>query len=228
MACYKMWIRPGSYFIFPQLYHTLHIHSSIGHNTNEAYCQSTAIQQTIHPCHLPKFTEVYNPPEIQCNFHQSIIDSWNTYPLESTTPIAVYTDGSLKTEEQPTTLTPHSPPKTVSSAVVFYEKITHPTPWQNRKVVAIQLRLPPNTNSTNYTAEVLAATIATALPGTKETHIYTDALGLISSLTKTTKLNTLSLLENQGLIVVVLVMSSVTYLTLSIMLVMDMVYLFSS
>ena len=35
----------------------------------------------------------------------------------------------------------------------------------------IQLRLPPNTNSTNYTAEVLAATIATALPGSKETLI---------------------------------------------------------
>ena len=34
------------------------------------------------------------------------------------------------------------------------------------------------------------------------------------------------LLENQGLVVVVLVMSSVTYLTLSIMLVMDMVYIY--
>ena len=54
------------------------------------------IQQSIHPCHLPKFTEVYAPPQIQCDFHQSIIDSWNTYPLESTTPIAVYTDGSQK------------------------------------------------------------------------------------------------------------------------------------
>ena len=179
---------------------TRYIHSSIGYNPTEAYCQSTAIQQKIHPCQLPKFTEVYAPPQIKCDFHQSIIDSWNTYPLESTTPIAVYTDGSLKTEEQPTTLAPHSPPRTVSSAVVFYEKTTHPTPWQNRNVVAIQLRLPPNTNSTNYTAEVLAATIATALPGSKETHIYTDALGLISSLTKTTKLNTLSPLHSPPLL----------------------------
>ena len=155
---------------------------------------------TFLSCHLPKFTEVYAPPQIQCDFHQSIIDSWNTYPLESTAPIAVYTDGSLKTEEPPTTLTPHSPPKTVSSAIVFYERTTQPTPWHNRNVVAIKLRLPQNTNSTNYTAEVLAATIATALPGSKETHIYTDALGLISSLTKTAKLNTLSPLHSPPLL----------------------------
>ena len=142
--------------LYPSTYCTTrYIHSSIGYNTTEAYCQSIAIQQSIHPCHLPKFTEVYAPPRIQCDFHQSIIDSWNTYPLESTTPIAVYTDGSLKTDKQPTTLTPHSPPKTVSSAVVLYERTIHPTPWQNRNVVAIQLRLPPNTNSTNYTAEVV-------------------------------------------------------------------------
>ena len=68
---------------------TRYIHSSIGYNTTEAYCQSTTIQQSIHQYHLPKFTEVYTPPQIQCDFHQSIIDSWNTYPLESTTPIAV-------------------------------------------------------------------------------------------------------------------------------------------
>ena len=179
---------------------TRYIHSSIGYNTNEAYCQSHAIQQKIHPCHLPKFTEVYAPPEINCNFHPTIIESWNTYPLESTAPIAVYTDGSLIPEEQQTTLTSHTPPTKVTSAVVFYEKTTQSTSWCNRKVIAIQIRLPTNTNSTNYTAEVLAATVATSLPGLKETHIYTDALGLISSLTKTTKLNTLSPLSSPPLL----------------------------
>ena len=112
----------------------------------------------------------------------------------------MYTDGSLIPAEESPTLTPHSPPKTVTSAVVFYEKTNHPTQWHNRKVIALQIRLPTNTNSTNYTAEVLAATVATALPGQRETHIYTDALGLISSLAKTTKLNTLSTLHSPPLI----------------------------
>ena len=44
----------------------------------------------------------------------------------------------------------------------------------------------------NDTAEVPGATVATLLPGKRETHFYTDAIGAITSLVKTSKLHSLS------------------------------------
>ena len=95
-------------------------------------------------------------------------------------------DGSLIPTEESPTLAPHSPPKTVTSAVVFYEKTTHPTQWHNRKVIALQIRLPTNTTSTNYTADVTVlggecgASVGDSSVGIRLPSVYT-AIGVVES-----------------------------------------------
>ena len=178
----------SSHIIHPSIILTTrYIHSSIGYNNHQAYCKGTALQQRFLPCYLPEFHEIYAPPTINCQFHPAIIDSWNTYSNDSTMEIPVYTDGSLTPESPQLDISSPIPPKRVASAVVFFEKTHNKTKWHERNVISIQIIFPKSTHSTNYTAEVLVAAVASALPGEKQTHIYTDALGLITSLSKSNK-----------------------------------------
>ena len=85
----------------------------------------------------------------------------------------------------------------IHSAIIFYNKQTAHLPWPLRKAIGIRIRFPITTSSNNYTAETLGASIASALPGKINTHIYTDALGLVTSFYKTltTNQNTVSVLQ---------------------------------
>ena len=82
----------------------------------------------------------------------------------------------------------HQPTNTaakIHSSIIFYNKNTANLPWPQRTVTGIRIQFPLTTSSSNYTAEILGASIASALPGKINTHIYTDALGLVNSFYKT-------------------------------------------
>ena len=163
---------------------TRYIRSGIGYTTTNQVCTAIPLNQLIVPRHVPTFHDLYAPPTIKCNLHPTICMEWRSHST-STSPVPVYTDGSLT--QQPPQLT-HQPINTVTqihSAIVFYNKQTAHLPWPQRCAIGIRIKFPISTSSSNYTAEVLGASIASALPGNINTHIYTDALGLVNSFYKT-------------------------------------------
>ena len=159
---------------------TRYIRSGIGYNPSNQFCTAIPLNQLIVARHVPTFHDLYAPPTIKCNLHPTICSHRN-----STSPVPVYTDGSLM--QHPPQLT-HQPINTVTqihSAVVFYNKQTAHLPWPQRLAIGIRIKFPISTFSSKYTAEILGALIASALPGNIHTHIYTDALGLVNSFYKT-------------------------------------------
>ena len=175
---------------------TRYLRSGIGYNSLTQYCTTIPLQQLIIPRFLPSFTNLYAPPTIQCNLHTTICSEWNSHRY-STTPVPVYTDGSLTQPPPQLTHQTINNNTQIHSAIVFYNKHTAHLPWQLRTAIGIRIRFPITTSSSNYTAEILGASIASALPGKTPTHIFTDALGLVNSFYKTitSNQNTVSVLN---------------------------------
>ena len=176
---------------------TRNIRSGIGYNYLTQYCTAIPLQQLIVPRYLPTFTNFYAPPTIQCNLHPTICSEWNSHRYSSS-PVPVYTDGSLTQPPPQLTHQPINNNTQIHSAIVFYyNKHTAHLPWHLRTAIGIRIRFPITTSSSNYTAEILGASIASALPGKTNTHIFTDALGLVNSFYKTltSNQNTVSILN---------------------------------
>ena len=173
-----------------------YIRSGIGYNPTSQFCTAIPLRQLIVPRRIPTFNELYAPPTIKCNLHPIIRTEWNSHRY-STSPAPVYTDGSLMQHPPLLTHLPINNITQIHSAIVFYNKQTEHLPWSQRTTIGIRIKFPITTSSSNYTAEVLGASIAAALPGKTNTHIYTDALGLVNSFYKTltNNLNTVSVLN---------------------------------
>ena len=175
---------------------TRYIRSGIGYNPTHQFCTAIPLKQLILPRLIPTFNELYAPPNLKCNLHSTICTEWRSH-THSTSPVPVYTDGSLTQHPPQLTHQPINNVTQIHSAIVFYNKQTAHLPWPQRRVLGIRIKFPISTSSSNYTAEILGASIASALPGKITTHIYTDALGLVNSFYKTltNNQNTVSILN---------------------------------
>ena len=75
------------------------------------------------------------------------------------------------------------PPTDIYTSIIIPSSSSSLIPWQHRDVTAIRIRFPLNTTANNYTAEILGVATAASLP-LPLTHIYTDAKGIVTSVTK--------------------------------------------
>ena len=82
------------------------------------------------------------------------------------------------------TLQPTHSPSDLYTSIIFSTETSDDNPWEARDVVALRIKFPSVNTATNYTAEMLGVAVATSQPLTR-THIYTDAKGIVTSMSKT-------------------------------------------
>ena len=70
------------------------------------------------------------------------------------------------------------------TSIIFSTEMSDENSWGTRDVAAIRIKFPSVNTSTNYTAEMLGVAVAASLPLT-HSDIYTDAKGIVTSMSKT-------------------------------------------